>query len=132
MELNGKVAWVKVEADYDSLHLYEEELPRVAARHGFHYLDRGPLVLKESDVALVGTYVLRGQTEREFPDARPGTATQKLRERFSSMRGRRAGARAVAAADTIPEQLRQLADLRDHGAISDGDYEAAKTQLLHS
>lgn len=83
-------------------------------------------------LALVGTYVLRRQTEREFPDARPGTATQKLRERFSSMRGRRAGARAAAAADTIPEQLRQLADLRDHGAISDGDYEAAKTQLLHS
>src|SRR5436190_23659835 len=33
--------WVKVEADYDSLHLYDEELPRVAARHGLHYLDRG-------------------------------------------------------------------------------------------
>ena len=47
--------WVKFEADYDSLHLYAQELPRVAAAHGFHYLDRGPLVLNDSDVALVGT-----------------------------------------------------------------------------
>jgi hypothetical protein len=85
-------------------------------------------------LALFGTYVLRRQTEREFPDARPGTATQRLRERLSSMRGRRDGARAATAAapDTIPEQLRQLADLRDNGAISDGDYQAAKAQLLHS
>lgn len=85
-------------------------------------------------LALFGTYVLRRQTEREFPDARPGAATQKLRERLSSLRGRRDGARMAAATapDTIPEQLRQLADLRDDGAISDGDYQVAKAQLLRN
>jgi 3',5'-cyclic AMP phosphodiesterase CpdA len=47
--------WVMHEADYDSLHLYETELPRVSVQHGFHYLDHGPLVLADADVALVGS-----------------------------------------------------------------------------
>jgi len=47
--------WVQSETEHDSLHLYEQEMPRIAVLHGFHYLDRGPLVLPESDLALVGT-----------------------------------------------------------------------------
>lgn len=42
--------WTRGES---SLHRYEEELPRVAAGHGFHYLDHEPLYL--DDVAFVGT-----------------------------------------------------------------------------
>src|SRR5262245_42773652 len=47
--------WVPLEAERDSLALYREDLPRAAAMHGFHYLDDGPLLLPEADVALVGS-----------------------------------------------------------------------------
>ena len=47
--------WMRIEGERDSLWLYEEELPRVAAEHGFHYLDRAPLLLVEADVAVVGS-----------------------------------------------------------------------------
>jgi predicted phosphohydrolase len=47
--------WVQYQADHDSLFLYEQELPRIAAQHGYHYLDGGPLILKDADLALVGT-----------------------------------------------------------------------------
>jgi 3',5'-cyclic AMP phosphodiesterase CpdA len=39
----------------DSLAVYREHLPRVSAAHGFHYLDAGPLLLPESDLALAGS-----------------------------------------------------------------------------
>jgi 3',5'-cyclic AMP phosphodiesterase CpdA len=39
----------------DSLQVYRDHLPRLAAAHGFHYLDQGPLVLPEADLALVGS-----------------------------------------------------------------------------
>ena len=45
--------WVKFEADYDSLFLYDEELPRIAAQHGFRYLDHSSLILPE--LAVVGS-----------------------------------------------------------------------------
>src|ERR1700722_18492934 len=41
-------------AGLNSLQVYDEILPRKAAEHGFHYLDNGPLILPESDVAFVG------------------------------------------------------------------------------
>jgi predicted phosphohydrolase len=47
--------WVSPDAPHDSLHRYDVELPREAARHGFHYLDRGPLVVPGADLALVGS-----------------------------------------------------------------------------
>jgi 3',5'-cyclic AMP phosphodiesterase CpdA len=47
--------WVPPEADFDSLHLYDTELPHVARAHGFHYLDAGSMVLPEGDLALVGS-----------------------------------------------------------------------------
>jgi 3',5'-cyclic AMP phosphodiesterase CpdA len=38
----------------DSLRVYQDDLPRQSAAHGFHYLDQGPLLLPEADLALVG------------------------------------------------------------------------------
>ena len=43
--------------------------------------------------------------------------------------GRSGGFRAVASA-TVPEQLEQLAGLRDRGVISAAEFEAKKAQLL--
>ncbi|HEV3259273.1 MAG TPA: metallophosphoesterase [Gemmataceae bacterium] len=39
----------------DSLAVYRDYLPRVCAEHGFHYLDQGPLLLPEADLALAGS-----------------------------------------------------------------------------
>jgi predicted phosphohydrolase len=39
----------------DSLRVYEEHLPAACAAHGFHYLDDGPLLLPEADLAVVGS-----------------------------------------------------------------------------
>lgn len=39
----------------DSLHLFRHHLPELAREHGFHYLDHGPLVLPEANLAIVGT-----------------------------------------------------------------------------
>ena len=47
--------WVSEEASRDSLQVYQTKLPALAARHGFHYLDAGPLLLPEADLALVGS-----------------------------------------------------------------------------
>jgi predicted phosphohydrolase len=48
--------WVR-DADErgDSWRVYSEYLPRVSAEHGFHYLDRGPLLIPEADLAIVGS-----------------------------------------------------------------------------
>ncbi len=47
--------WVPSEAPHDSFQLYREQLPGVAQAHGFHYLDEGPFLLPEADLALVGS-----------------------------------------------------------------------------
>jgi hypothetical protein len=84
-------------------------------------------------LALLGTYVLREQTVREFPDARAGAAGQALRERAASVRRRRTQPQASAAptAATTADQLSRLADLRDREAITPEEYESAKSELLH-
>ena len=43
------------ELGYDSLRVYDEHLPRKSAEHHFHFLDHGPLIFPESDLALVGS-----------------------------------------------------------------------------
>jgi 3',5'-cyclic AMP phosphodiesterase CpdA len=66
--------WVDSGAEQDSLHRYETELPALSSQHGFHYLDHGPLVLREADLAIVGSinwydYSWSLETLRErFPD----------------------------------------------------------------
>ena len=84
-------------------------------------------------LALLGTYLLRRQTALEFPDARSGATTAAARARIETIRLHRQRARtsATPAAASISDQLRQLADLHDHGAISADEYQAAKAQLLH-
>lgn len=39
----------------DSLRVYRDYLPARCAEHGFRYLDHGPLILPDSDLALVGS-----------------------------------------------------------------------------
>jgi predicted MPP superfamily phosphohydrolase len=39
----------------DSLDVYDRHLPAVCRAHGFVYLDHGPLILPESDLAVVGS-----------------------------------------------------------------------------
>jgi predicted phosphohydrolase len=39
----------------DSLAVYREHLPRIAAGRGFHYLDHGPLVLPDLGLAVAGS-----------------------------------------------------------------------------
>ena len=85
-------------------------------------------------LALFGTYILIGQTAREFPDARSGAATQAIRSRMAGMRERRqhSGGSSAPAGPTTAEQLKQLADLRDSGAISPQEYQSAKEKLLNA
>lgn len=48
--------WVNPsDARGDSLQVYQDVLPRLAAERGFHYLDRGPLILPEHNVAIAGS-----------------------------------------------------------------------------
>jgi predicted phosphohydrolase len=39
----------------DSLDLYEQRLPQLCAMHGYHYLDRAPLILTDANLAIVGS-----------------------------------------------------------------------------
>lgn len=87
-------------------------------------------------VGLVGMFVLRRQTMQEFPEARPGDATHRVRAWIDERRQRRqqrheANGTSTAESASLTSQLRELSDLRDHGAITPDEYDAAKSQLLH-
>jgi 3',5'-cyclic AMP phosphodiesterase CpdA len=48
--------WVQeTDARGDSLHVYRHHLPQLCATYGFHYLDSGPLLLPEAELALAGS-----------------------------------------------------------------------------
>jgi len=79
-------------------------------------------------LGLVGTELLRVQTAREFPEARAGAATHAVRTRLAGMRR---SAPSNSAAASTAEQLKQLAELRDHGSLTAEEYQTAKEQLLH-
>lgn len=84
-------------------------------------------------LALFGTEVLRRQTAREFPDARPGDATRAMRARWTRIRDRRAtDGRSPGDPSDTANQLLQLSDLRDKGALTPEEYQSAKSKLLHS
>ena len=84
-------------------------------------------------MALAGTYFLRRQTMEEFPDAEHGAAMAKLRARMEGLRPQaRRSAPPAATAGTMPDQLRQLAEMRDRGELTGEEYQAAKDQLLHN
>ena len=75
-------------------------------------------------LAALGTEVLRRQTIREFPNAEPGEATTALRAWWAERRG---GAPAAAGVST---ELEKLASLKDRGAITPDEYDAAKARLI--
>jgi Short C-terminal domain len=86
-------------------------------------------------LALFGTEMLRRQTAVEFPDARPGDATNAIRERLQARRDRRQRNKGSAVASTapnapLPDQLERLAALRDRGEITAEEYNTAKASLL--
>jgi hypothetical protein len=86
-------------------------------------------------LALFGTAVLRVQTEREFPDARHGAATQAIRARVSGLgRARQSVDGPAPPASPAPastaDQLKQLAELRDRGDLTAEEYKTAKDNLL--
>jgi Short C-terminal domain len=85
-------------------------------------------------LALVGTELLRRQTESEFPDAHHGDTMAVARGRVTAMRERREQ-RHVSHGNpgpeaSLPAQLERLATLRDNGSITPEEYETAKAQLL--
>ncbi len=84
-------------------------------------------------LAVLGTEVLRRQMAVEFPDARMGDAATTMRTRldaFMEARRRRKQPPSQATA-SLPEQLERLATLRESGAITPEEYDAAKANLLH-
>jgi hypothetical protein len=83
-------------------------------------------------LAVLGTYVLIQQTAREFPEARSGDATQAIRTTVAKVRqrGHQPGNPRPEGGPTTADQLAQLADLRDRGAIRPEEYQAAKSKLL--
>jgi hypothetical protein len=85
-------------------------------------------------LALAGTEVLRRETAIEFPDAHEGDTGAALRARYQSFREgrqRHHDQRQPGSGDSVPDQLERLAALRDKGALSDEEYNAAKANLLH-
>lgn len=85
-------------------------------------------------LALVGTEVLRRQTESEFPDAHSGDTMVAIRQRSSAMREgrqhRNASHENPGPEASLPGQLERLATLRDNGSITPEEYDTAKAQLL--
>jgi predicted phosphohydrolase len=67
----------------DSLAVYREHLPRVAAGRGFHYLDAGPLILPDVGLAVVGS--MNWYDYSWAVDRLPGVAAD-WRERLAAKR----------------------------------------------
>jgi 3',5'-cyclic AMP phosphodiesterase CpdA len=72
----------------DSWELYSKVLPALSARFGFHYLDHGPLVVPEADLAIVGSMNWYDYSWTDDPNwAKPDDWDERLRDmRFT--RGR--------------------------------------------
>jgi hypothetical protein len=80
--------------------------------------------------------VLRGQIAREFPDAQPISLRAAMSEYARAAgekvgRARRAPAPATAVgAPALASELERLLALREQGAITAEEYQAAKRELL--
>ena len=88
--------WVR-DADErgDSWKVYSEHLPAICARHGFHYLDRLPLILPDSELAIVGSmnwYDYSWASDQRWQP--PADWEERLREKVFT-RGRHNDARFV-------------------------------------
>jgi hypothetical protein len=84
-------------------------------------------------VGLFGMFVLRHQTMQEFPDARPGEATHRVRVWIDKRRQhrQRVDRAPVPESATLTAQLRELSELHENGSITSDEYQAGKAQLLH-
>jgi hypothetical protein len=76
---------------------------------------------------VLGTEALRRQAAAEFPDAGFGGFGDRVR---AAAPGRAATAPQAPAAESKVDQIERLSALRDKGALSDEQYEAAKAEVL--
>ena len=82
-------------------------------------------------LALFATEMLRRQAAEEFPDAQPGDATAAIRARWHAARERRQRDKGIGTTNaSLPDQLTQLAALRDRGEITPEEYNTAKANML--
>jgi Short C-terminal domain len=81
-----------------------------------------------------GMSLLRAQTGREFPDAKPGEATARLRAWYAETRARRHAPAVASSSDagngSPVEALERLAALHERGALTDEEFAAEKRRLL--
>jgi hypothetical protein len=79
--------------------------------------------------AVVGLYLLRRESMKEFPDATMGETPERIKARWRAMRQGRP--RAVPEPeDRRLDRLERLASLRDKGALSEEEFESEKAALL--
>jgi predicted phosphohydrolase len=81
--------WVSAgDARGDSLRVYNEVLPRLSEERGFHYLDRGPLLLSEHGLAIAGSmnWYDYSWSIDDLPGAAPDWKERLYAKRF--LRGR--------------------------------------------
>jgi hypothetical protein len=89
-------------------------------------------------LALLGTYLLGRQIATEFPDPQPISIRGLLRERIQALgervaalaSGVAAGAGAGARVPSRADEIEHLLVLRERGALSEAEYEAAKREVL--
>ncbi|MFL5883463.1 MAG: SHOCT domain-containing protein [Thermoleophilaceae bacterium] len=86
---------------------------------------------------VLGMELLRRQTAREFPDARPGDAMHSIRSWLARPRGRAARPAADSAPAGQPrsvaerfDELDQLAKLHDRGVVTDDEFATQKAAIL--
>lgn len=128
-------------------NLRREAAPYLRERRGTTYLVVGlvflalilwaPVVAFHKPIGLIllaalmvlGTEVLRRQTEAEFPDASFGGLGDRLRA--SAPRGEGAEQSAPPAPSKVDE-IERLSALKESGALSGDEFEAAKAEVLGS
>jgi hypothetical protein len=78
---------------------------------------------------VLGTEALRRQTATEFPDADFGGFGERVR---AAAPGRAAPAPQAPARESKVDELERLSALKEQGALSEEEFESAKTELLGS
>jgi hypothetical protein len=125
-------------------NLRQEAAPYLRERRGTTYAVVGlvflllilwaPVVAFHKPIGLVllaalmvlGTEVLRRQTEEEFPDATFGGFGGRM---LASVPGREVAPQAPAK-QTKVDKIERLSDLKEKGALTEEEFEAAKAEVL--
>jgi Short C-terminal domain len=76
---------------------------------------------------VIGTELLRRQAAAEFPDATFGALGERVR---GSARGRASADSPDSARQTKVDEIERLSDLKEKGALSEEEFEAAKGEVL--